>query len=153
MGSNASARPGCNTSFFKQQYTRRLQNFAQKLPKKYAQLPEPLGEIIFALKISEILRFGLSFPDRSFCKSAIEESKILKYLCRITDEHKIPGKTHFDSEIENCKREEGVELLNPRHDASVNEVAHFEKFFRSFHLQVGFFLFLTFSNIFGIFHS
>ena len=131
-----SARPGCATSYFKQQYIRRLQTFSQKMPKKYSQLPEPLGEIIFSMKVSELLTFGLSFPDRNFCKKAIEESEILKFLCRITDKHLSPGFIQYDEERGCCQREMGVELLSPRKDANLSEAAQFEKFFRSFHLQV-----------------
>ena len=131
-----SVRPGCNTSFFKQQFTRRLQNYSQKIPKKYARLPEPLGEIIFSLKIAEVLKFGLAFPDRNFCRKAIEESKILKYLCRVTTNHFSPGMVIFDEENGCCSQQAGVELLNPRKDSYGDDSAQFEKFFATFHLQV-----------------
>ena len=133
-----SARPGCDTSYFKQQYIRRLQDFSQKFPVKYSKLPQPLGEIIFSLKIADLLRFGLAFPDRQFCRKSIEESEILKFLCRIQSNHFSPSMIVYDDQKGCCSQLAGIELLSPRRDANLCDSAQFEKFFKLFHLQVFF---------------
>lgn len=130
-------RPGCNTSAFKKAYLERLKLYSLKMPAKFSRLPRDLAKIIHSLKIADLAAFGVSFPTDNFCQKALQESDILKYLCRVTDQHLDFKKLDFSlkDDQSDCKPKVGVELLNPRDDAPSSDVCYFEKFFRKYHLQ------------------
>ena len=129
-------RPGNHTADFKREYLLRLKEFSQRIPKKLSMLPAKLARIIQALRTSELANFVVSFANWTFCENAIIESPILKFICRIDDDHRdYYSMDHINNEVCDCIPKKGVTLLNPFDDAPVRDICHLEKFFQSYHLQ------------------